>query len=547
MTAAINRQHGSVASPTPVRIVRARRITTLDGEADTQVLATVGERIAAVGEAAEAYTALPGAETVDLDDAHLVPGFHDAHCHPMDVANAALRLDLGAGAGTPRERLAARVAATEPGRWIVAHGYNPASDPEGRLDRTALDAITTRHPVLVIHFSFHMAVAGSAALMLTGLHDGSGPQTGGDLGRDATGRLDGWLYERTWFDQLYRASGEPALLPQEAPEAMLEPLADVFTAYHAAGITSVCDAVTSPAALRTYQHMRERGRLTMRVGALLWHRYADALRHAGLHAGFGDEWLRIVGVKIIMDGALAGGTCLCRDPYPAETGSDNGIQLLDENELADAVLALHAAGLRAGVHANGDLAVSQVLDAIEAARAAHPERRINHRIEHCSLVDEKLVQRIRAAEVTPVPFGAFVHGHGSKLRRYYGDARAERVSDHRSFLDAGVVVAGSSDHPAGPLEPLLALQTMVTRRTSEGDVLGADRVLTVREALGVYTAGSAHATGESHLKGRIAPGYLADFTVLGQDLFTTAPDALAAVSVRATWVGARQVWSNGDG
>lgn len=101
MTAATNRQHSPVAPPTPVRIIRAHRITTLDGEADTRVLATVGERIAAVGEAAEAYTALPGAETVDLGDVHLVPGFHDAHCHPMEVANAALRVDLGAGAGTP--------------------------------------------------------------------------------------------------------------------------------------------------------------------------------------------------------------------------------------------------------------------------------------------------------------------------------------------------------------------------------------------------------------------------------------------------------------
>ncbi|RFC75396.1 amidohydrolase [Streptomyces sp. AcE210] len=527
----------------PVRIVRARRITTLEGR-DTQVFATVGERVAAVGEQAERYAALPGAETVDLGDVHVVPGFHDAHCHPTTLAQTRLRLDLESGdtATPPRARIAARVAATPPGQWIVVERYNPRADPDGRLDRAALDALSAEHPILVIHFSCHMAVAGSRALELGGFHDDGAVPTGGDLGRDAAGRLDGWIYEGAWFDQWYRAAGEPSYLPEDAPGDLLAPLAEVFREFQSFGITSYCDALTAPKELKLYQQAREQGLLTMRVGMLIWHRYARTLRDAGLHAGFGDEWLRVVGVKLMVDGALAGGTCLCQDPYRAETGSDNGLQLMDDAELAAAVLAAHSAGQRVGVHANGDLAVAKVLDAIEAARAAYPESRVNHRIEHCSLVDPALVGRIRAAGVTPVPFGAFVHGHGAKLRGYYGDARAERACDHRAFLDAGVTVGGSSDHPAGPLGPLLGIQTMVTRRTSEGDVLGEDRRLTVREALSVYTAGSAHATGESHLKGRIAPGMLADFAVLGDDLFASDPDGIGAVPVLSTWVGGRRVW-----
>ncbi|WP_405904530.1 amidohydrolase [Streptomyces sp. NBC_00656] len=528
----------------PVRIVRARRITTLDGR-DTQVFATVGEHIAAVGEAAERFASLPGTETVDLGDAHVVPGFHDAHCHPTVLAQTGLRLDLGSGvAGAPpRERIAARAAATPPGQWIVVERYDPRGDPGGRLDRAALDAISADHPILVVHFSCHMAVAGSRALELGGFHDGTEVAAGGDLGRDAAGRLDGWIFERAWFDQWYRPVGEPGYLPEDTPADLLAPLAEVFRDFHSAGVTSVCDALTAPRDLALYQAARQHGLLNIRVGMLVWHRYAQTLRDAGLQAGFGDEWLRVVGVKLMADGALAGGTCLCRDPYPAETGSDNGLQLMSDEELAAEVLAAHRSGLRVGVHANGDLAISKVLDAIEAARAAHPANRVNHRIEHCSLVDPELVDRIREAEVTPVPFGAFVHGHGTKLRGYYGDARAARACDHRSFLDAGVTVAGSSDYPAGPMAPLLGIRTMVTRRTAQGDVLGGDRRLSVREALEVYTVGSAHATGESHLKGRIAPGLLADFVVLGDDLFATDPEGIANVPVLSTWVGGRQVWA----
>lgn len=166
----------------PVRIVRARRITTLDGR-DTQVFATVGERVAAVGEQAERYAALPGAETVDLGDVHVVPGFHDAHCHPTTLAQTRLRLDLESGdtASPPRARIAARVAATPPGQWIVVERYNPRADPDGRLDRAALDALSAQHPILVIHFSCHMAVAGSRALELGGFHDDGAVPAGGDL------------------------------------------------------------------------------------------------------------------------------------------------------------------------------------------------------------------------------------------------------------------------------------------------------------------------------------------------------------------------------
>ncbi|NUU25000.1 MAG: amidohydrolase [Streptomycetaceae bacterium] len=538
------------AEKSAVRIFRARRITTLaesaPGAEGPEAFATLGGRIVAVGGRGDLAARFPGAEQVDLGDAVVVPGFNDAHCHPAGLADTRLRVSLTpvalAAAGGSREPLAARARATAPGGWVVAEGYDPKADPQGRLDRAALDAVSAEHPVIAVHFSCHMAVANSRALELAGYRDGDPDPTGGTLGRDAQGRLDGWLFEGAWFDEWFRPSGAPELLGEFTLDDLVPSFAEVCRDFHAEGITSWCDALVAPREIRLYQEALRRGVLTARAGMLVWHRYYDDFVRTGIRSGFGDERLRLVGVKLMVDGALAGGTCLCRVPYPSQTGADNGIQLMPDDEFARIVRAVHSSGSRVAVHANGDLAVAKVLDAIEAARAADPRyAATNHRIEHCSLVDDDLVRRIAEAGVTPVPFGAFLHEHGGKLSGYYGRDRAAAACAHRRFLDAGITVGGSSDHPAGPLPPLLAIQTMVTRSTREGELLGPELRLTAREALEVYTTGSAYATGESDRKGRLAPGMLADFTVLGEDLLTTAPERIAQIPVVSTWVGARQV------
>jgi predicted amidohydrolase YtcJ len=142
-----------------------------------------------------------------------------------------------------------------------------------------------------------------------------------------------------------------------------------------------------------------------------------------------------------------------------------------------------------------------------------------------------------------VPFGSYVHYHGGNLLKWYGAARAERMFAHRSFLDLGVGVAGSSDYPCGPFEPLLAVQSCVTRRGSDGASIGPSQRITPLEALALYTTGGAFASGEQDRKGRIAPGFLADFVVLGTDPTTTPHDEIGAIPVRATYVGGRRVWA----
>lgn len=258
--------------------------------------------------------------------------------------------------------------------------------------------------------------------------------------------------------------------------------------------------------------------------------------------------MRLGGVKAFADGAVAGGTCLVEEPF--EGTADHGIQTLSTAELTDLVSQVHSSGNRLAVHANGDRAIKLVLDAMERAAREHPDVRVEHRIEHCSLVDGGIVARMRELGVIAVPFGSYVAFHGDKLVDYYGLNRLERMFAHRSLLDAGIPVAGSSDFPCGPFEPLLALASCVTRQSvfgrTAGQVLGGSQRISVLEALGLYTTGSARASGETAVKGRLLPGQLADFVVLSENPVRVAPQQLSSIEVLATWVGGEEVWRKGD-
>ncbi|WP_439681239.1 amidohydrolase [Embleya sp. MST-111070] len=534
-------------SPTPaLRIFRARRIVTFDR--DAEAFATLGERVIDTGTLADLRYRFPLAEIVDLGDRLVVPGFNDAHCHPSVTAETRLRLDVSPAAVKDvedlRRVLSARAAATPEGGWIFAAGFNPAGSAGSRIDRNFLDAISTRHPIVVVLFNWHIAVVNSMALESTGLTDASEAPVGGELGFDTAGRLDGWLYEQAFLEPYWSGTGRPPWVPEPDQDSLMDALVEENNLLHSVGITSYCDAIVTPRVWRTYQATRDAGRLTARVGMLLWSTYFDTAEELGLGAGFGDDRLRFLGIKAMYDGALSGGTCLCSTPYASATDGRNGIQLVDERAFADLVGAVHAKGMRIAVHANGDRAISEVLDAIEAAQAASPGAGLNHRIEHCSMVDDQLLERIRAAGVTPVPFSGSIRQHGPQLVGFYGADRAATILPHRSFLDAGIVVGGSSDYPTTPIAPLTAIASMTTRATAEGQVIGADQRISVLEALELYSVGSAHACGEGDHKGRLAPGYLADFTVLDTDIITAGPEGVSEANVLSTWVGAERVWSS---
>jgi len=260
-----------------------------------------------------------------------------------------------------------------------------------------------------------------------------------------------------------------------------------------------------------------------------------------IRTGSGDRRLRLGGIKAFVDGAIGGRTCLMEEPFEGTT-DDFGMQTLSDAILSDVVRAAHQDGNRVCVHANGDRAIGKLLDQFEAAQREKPKPYLRHRIEHCSIVNDEILRRMKDLGAIAAPFGSYVHYHGGKLLEWYGPKRIERMFAHRSFLDHGVAVAGSSDYPCGPFQPLLALQSCVTRTGYDGTPLGLSQRITPYEALSLYTVNAAYASGEDDVKGRLAPGYLADFVALDGDPLTVEPATLGALGVRATYIGGAKVW-----
>jgi predicted amidohydrolase YtcJ len=201
----------------------------------------------------------------------------------------------------------------------------------------------------------------------------------------------------------------------------------------------------------------------------------------------------------------------------------------------------HRSGWQLAIHANGDVTIDMVLSAYERVQAQWPGPDPRHRIEHCSLVNPELLQRIKDGGVIPAPFYTYAHYHGEKWIEY-GDEKMEWMFAHKSFLDYGIPVAPASDHPPGPFEPLMALQSMVTRKDFSGRVWGPSQRIELDQALRICTMGGAYASHEENEKGSITAGKLADFVVLAQDPHDVDPEALKEIQVVRTVVGGRTVY-----
>ena len=528
------------------RIFRARRIIAQNG-APIEAFATTGGFIVASGGFEQLRTQFPSADVVSLDGV-VVPGFNDAHAHLAMAAEDVLHLDFSMKSVHSLAEIKAKIRDEASKRlkteWIRGSRYDDAKMAEGRLlTRSDLDEVAPDHPVLVIHVAGHWGVANSKALQLGRIDERSKPPEGGEFGRDAAGRLNGVLYEQAIFNYAYPsvAEGGVSVAPASTAEERMRGLERVQTMFHAAGITSLGDALVGPHDFALFAEAERSRKLTLRLNALLTVDHYDKLKALGLKTGFGGNRLRIGGIKAFVDGAIGGRTCLLDEPFE---GTDyRGMQTTATAELRDIVRMAQEDDNRVCIHCNGDAALKILLDQFEAAANEFPRPKLRHRIEHCSVVSEEILARIKRLGACAIPFAGYIAYHGSKLREWYGDKRLERMFAHDWFLREGITVAGSSDYPCGPFEPLYGIQSMATRRGDDGAELGTSQKITPAQALAIYTIGSAEAEGMGSRKGRLAPGFLADFVVLDDDPLAVKPENIAKIPVRETWVGADRVWS----
>lgn len=524
----------------PDLVLYNANIITIDADRPrAQAAAIWRDRIMAVGTNDE-VRALANRNTklVDLTGRTVVPGFIDAHSHPAVAGRLHLRqvdADLRSIAAI-QAAIRERAAKTPKGEWIVAFKYDDTKTAEGRfLTREDLDAATTDHPVYVEHRGGHSAYVNSLAFERVGIKEDTPDPAGGRYVREG-GRLSGRVLEtgQAIFERTipYNYTRDDY---REGVKLISKMLAKV-------GVTSVHDAYGNPADLGAYHDARDAGELLTRVYCLIGSSALDQLIAAGVRTGFGDEWVRVGAVKMTCDGSISERTARLSQPYIGRP-NDYGILVRGEDQLYPIAKKAHDAGWQIGIHANGDVAIDLVLGIYERLQRESPRRDPRFRIEHCTVINDDLVRRIRNLSAIPNPFSTYVYFHGEKMREY-GAERLNSMFAVRSFLDAGVKVTQTSDYPPGPFEPMMALQSSVTRTDMRGTVWGAKQKVTVEEALKVGTLHGAYASFEEEQKGSITSGKLADLVVLGRDPLREEPSTLITIPVERTMVGGRWMYES---
>jgi predicted amidohydrolase YtcJ len=515
-------------------------ITVDERQPRARAIAIARDRILAVGTDADVLNLAAGTtRTIDLGGETVVPGFIDAHSHPASAGLLHLRqvdCDLRSIAAI-QDAVRKRAGVTEQGEWVLGFKYDDTKTKERRpLTRADLDAATTRHPVLISHRGGHTAYANSAALERAGIDDHTPDPSGGHIDRDEAAHATGKLEETAVELVAEHAKFEPTRTDrQEGVRIISEMMAR-------SGVTSVHDAYGTTEDLRAYQDARDASELALRVYCLMGYFELDEMLAAGVRTGLGDKWVRVGPVKLTCDGSISERTARLSEPFVGRPDYF-GIIVMEKEELYTWARKAHEADWQIGIHANGDVAIDMVLGIYERLQRELPREDPRFRLEHCTVIDDELVRRIAALGAIPTPFSTYVYYHGEKMTNYGAD-RLERMFAVRSFLDAGIKVTQSSDYPPGPFEPMMALQSSVTRTDMNGTLWGPSQRVTVEEAIRVGTLHGAYASFEEHEKGSLSPGKLADLVVLGQDPTKVDPFALIDVPVRRTMVGGRWVFES---
>ena len=528
-------------------VIKNANLMTMDpGNPRGQAVAMTHGRFVGVGSNEDVEGLVgPDTEMIDVGGKTVLPGFIDGHIH---VLSSGVKHVNMADCDVPtlslvQAGLKERADRTPAGQWVQGFKFDDTktdrtASNEGRhLYKEDLDAITTDHPMMVAHRAGHVFYMNSAGLEAGGYNDESEDPPGGRLGRDPdSGKLNGIVYERA-IDHI-----RFGLIPVDTDEIRREGLRTICGMLNRVGLTSVHDARVTTEEFQTYQDGKANDELTLRIYALMWYPQFPALRDAGIKTGLGDELLRVGGIKMVADGAIATRTAYLSEPYEGSM-CDHGILAMESAEIEQQVMDMHKAGFQVCIHANGDATIDMVLTAYERAHKAHPRTDTRHRIEHCTLVNPDLLARMKALGVVATPFCTYVYHHGEKMR-YYGEQRLEWMFAQRSFIDSGVVSTGATDYPPGPFEPLLGIQSCVTRTDSTGKEWGINQRVSVEEALRLYTLNGAYASFEENIKGSVEVGKLADLVVLGSDPTQIDPLGIKDIQIMRTILGGKTVYES---
>jgi predicted amidohydrolase YtcJ len=524
------------ATPAPDKIYSNGHVWTGEAEGTfVEAFATSGDRIVAVGSNAT-VRALADRQTkvIDLEGRLVTPGFIDNHTHFIDSSLSLASVDLR-DAKSPEEfsRRIGERARQRPGEWITHGNWDHELWGATLPSRQWIDKLTGDTPVFVVRLDGHMGLANSAALKRAGIARESVAPEGGEIIRDPNGEPTGLLKD-TAMNVVYAA------IPPPSAERVDEAVQRGFAEALANGVTQIHDMSDGNwRALEAFRRARAANTLRARVYSFVpiadWARLAEFIKSKG----HGDDWLRWGGVKGFVDGSLGSTTAWFYEPF-TDAPNTRGLTMVPTEELAQQIQSADRAGLHVAVHAIGDRANDWLLDIYQQVARVNGPRDRRFRIEHAQHLRPATFARYRDLNViaSMQPYHAIDDGRWAEKR--IGKERLKGTYAFRSFLDAGVWLTFGSDWAVAPINPMTGIGAAVNRQTLDGlnpNGWQPQQRISVAQALRAYTVSNAYAGFQEDRIGRLAPGYLADFVVLEEDLFGIDRARLASVKVVSTVIG----------
>ena len=557
-------------------LVNGKVITVDEEDSVAEAVAVKMGRIVKVGTTEEVEAvAGDGTTRIDLEGRAVLPGLTDCHVHMISGGTRALdqsRVDCRdfyhpeiKSIEDVVERMREQAEKTEKGKWVVAVG-SPMQDlrfEEQRFPtRWDLDKATTDHPAF-ISFGAHITVANSLALEVAGVTKDTPDPIAGLIVKDEFGELTGLLREKAQnLVSNLTSPGGREIIEDAIRRGVTIPGASSYTfedlkegARTAVercierGVTTVHDIVTSAEEIRAYQEVLEEGDLKMRIH-LLVRAYesrikAESILNMGFKTCFGNDWLKIGGIKLSIDGGMTGCNAAFYEPYVHEPWN-TGVVRIPQETLDDLVDRFHRAGHRLCVHAIGDRAYDMILSAYDKALKATPRSDHRHRIEHGPanmLCTPERLQKMKDLDIFPLPNINFLYYFGDALYHVLGEKRMESAFPFKMLLEEGFRFSSGTDAPGYmPVDVLRDIWVCVARKTWDGALVSSEEAISVMDAIKVFTVNAAYAGFEEDIKGSIESGKLADLTVLHEDILSVDPDAIKDIQVDYTIVNGEIVY-----
>jgi predicted amidohydrolase YtcJ len=472
---------------------------------------------------------------VDLKGRSLVPGFIDSHLHMAVFGANSIAIDCRSPKVSSIEdikKLVKEAAALTPkGQWIRGWGYDHSKLKENRHpNRWDLDEVAPDHPVMLTRVCAHISAHNSKSLELAGLDDNPLDPQGGVMDR-TNGSLTGVMRENAHMMMMKNA--------QLTYDELMNAIKTANTQLISQGITSIHDSGGyGSLQMRVMQDAIKEGHLKIRLYAMIFSfienlKFINDYLKIGVHTNFGNEKFKLGPIKLMIDGSSSGPTAATLEPYESNP-NDSGLLTMTQEQIDEIIINAHRSGWQVTSHAVGDKAVTMIINSIEKALEMYPRKDCRHRIEHCAMVNENILNRIKELNIVPIPNPIFLYEFGDGYLKNYGKERAYRMFTNKSFIDKDIIAAGSSDSPITFSDPILNMHLAVNRSTQSGNVLNENEKVTVLEALKMFTYNGAYASFEENIKGSIEVGKLADLVILSQSLLDTPSDKIRDINVDMT-------------